>query len=383
MKFIALVLGNLRRSKLRTTLTVLSIFVAFFLFGLLCALKEGLTGGVNIADADRLVVRNKISMIQPLPVNYKNRIAAIPGVEAVAAASWFGGIYQDPKNFLSSMAVDPEDFLGVYHEYPISEEAKRDWLATRNGAIVGKDLLPKFKWNIGDTIPLTSPIWGQPEGQSAWEFKIVGTYDSTKKGGDTSSFYFRWDYFDEGKTEQKGLIGWATLRVKDPSQATAIAKAIDAEFANSPNETVTEGEGAFASSFAQQIGDIATIVLGVVGAVFFTILLVAGNTMSQAVRERTEEIGVLKAMGFSHRLVLFLVLAESSAIALLGGLAGLAGATVLAYVNPFASVLPTLNLTNRDLMIGVVSAIALGLVAGAIPALQAMRLQIATALRKN
>jgi putative ABC transport system permease protein len=383
MKFLSLVLGNFRRAKLRTILTVLSVFVAFLLFGLLCALKEGLLAGVNIADADRLVVRNKITLIQPLPVAYKNRIAAIPGVDAVAALTWFGGIYQDPKNFFATIPVDPETFLDVYREYPIPEETKREWLATRNGAIVGVSLMEKFKWKVGDTIPLTSPIWGQPEGESAWPLKIVGTYTTTKKGGDTASLYFRWDYFDEGKVERKGLIGWLTLRVKNPDQATAVAKSIDAEFANSPYETVTEGEGAFASSFAQQVGDIATIVAGVVSAVFFTILLVAGNTMSQAVRERTEEIGVLKAMGFSNGLVLFLVLAESCAISLTGGAAGLAVAAMISAANPFASVLPSFNLPDRDLVTGLLAALALGLVAGAVPALQAMRLQIATALRRH
>jgi len=383
MKFLSLVIGNLKRKKLRTVLTVLSAFIAFLLFGLLCALKEGLLAGVNIADADRLVVRNKITLIQPLPVNYKNRIATIPGVDAVAPLTWFGGIYQDPKNFFATIPVDPETFLDVYREYPISAETKSEWLKTRNGAIVGEALMKKFGWKVGDIIPLTSPIWGQPEGESAWQFKIVGTYDTTKKGGDTSSMYFRWDYFDEGKVEQKGLIGWLTLRVKDKDQATAVAKAIDAEFANSPYETVTEGEGAFASSFAQQVGDIGTIVAGVVGAVFFTILLVAGNTMSQSVRERTEEIGVLKAMGFNNGLILGLVLAESCAIALAGGLIGLAMAAVISAANPFATVLPSFNLPDRDLIRGIIFALVLGLVAGAIPAIQAMRLQIATALRRN
>lgn len=383
MKFVSLVLGNLKRKKLRTVLTVLSAFVAFLLFGLLCALKEGLLAGVNIADADRLVVRNKITLIMPLPVSYKNRIANIPGVDAVAAQTWFGGIYQDPKNFFATIPVDPETFLDVYREYPISAETKRDWLATRNGAIVGVSLAKKFGWKVGDTIPLTSPIWGQPKDESAWDFKIVGTYDTTKKGGDTASMYFRWDYFDEGKIERKGLIGWLTIRVKDQDQATAVAKAIDNEFANSPYETITEGEGAFASSFAQQVGDIGTIVAGVVSAVFFTILLVAGNTMSQSVRERTEEIGVLKALGFTNGLVLVLVLAESCVIALAGGLIGLAIAAAVAAANPFASYMPSFNLPDRDLVRGVLAALALGIVAGAIPAIQAMRLQIATALRRN
>ncbi len=383
MKFLSLVIANLKRKKLRTVLTVLSAFIAFLLFGLLCALKEGLMGGVNIADADRLIVRHKVTLIQPLPESYEARIARIPGVDAVAVQSWFGGIYQDPKNFFATIPVKPETFLDVYREFKVPENQKQEWLRTRNGAIVGPATMKRFGWKIGDTVPLTSPIWGQPKDQSAWEFKIVGSYEATKKGADSTSFYFRHDYFDEGKVERKGLIGWATVRVKNPDQAAAVAKAIDTEFENSPYETKAEPEGAFAASFAQQVGDIGAIVAGVVSAVFFTILLVAGNTMSQAVRERIEEIGVLKAMGFTNGLVLLLVLMESCFIAFLGGFLGLGLAWMIASSDPIPTIIPTLNLPHRDLLTGALFAVALGLIAGAVPAFQAMRLQIATALRRN
>lgn len=383
MKFLSLVIANLKRKKLRTVLTVLSAFIAFLLFGLLCALKEGLMGGVNIADADRLIVRHKVTLIQPLPESYEARIARIPGVDAVAVQSWFGGIYQDPKNFFATIPVKPETFLDVYREFKVPEDQKQEWLRTRNGAIVGPATMKRFGWKIGDTVPLTSPIWGQPKDQSAWEFKIVGSYEATKKGADSTSFYFRHDYFDEGKVERKGLIGWATVRVKNPDQAAAVAKAIDTEFENSPYETKAEPEGAFAASFAQQVGDIGAIVAGVVSAVFFTILLVAGNTMSQAVRERIEEIGVLKAMGFTNGLVLLLVLMESCFIAFLGGFLGLGLAWMIASSDPIPTIIPTLNLPHRDLLTGALFAVALGLIAGAVPAFQAMRLQIATALRRN
>ena len=383
MKFLSLVIANLKRKKLRTVLTVLSAFIAFLLFGLLCALKEGLMGGVNIADADRLIVRHKVTLIQPLPESYEARIARIPGVDAVAVQSWFGGIYQDPKNFFATIPVKPETFLDVYREFKVPEDQKQEWLRTRNGAIVGPATRKRFGRKIGDTVPLTSPIWGQPKDQSAWDFKIVGSYEATKKGADSTSFYFRHDYFDEGKVERKGLIGWATVRVKNPDQAAAVAKAIDTEFENSPYETKAEPEGAFAASFAQQVGDIGAIVAGVVSAVFFTILLVAGNTMSQAVRERTEEIGVLKAMGFTNGLVLVLVLMESCFIAFLGGFLGLGLAWMIASSDPIPTIIPTLNLPHRDLLTGALFAVALGLIAGAVPAFQAMRLQIATALRRN
>jgi len=383
MKFLSLVIANLKRKKLRTILTVLSAFIAFLLFGLLCAFKEGLMGGVNIADADRLIVRHKVTLIQPLPESYEARIGRIPGVDAIAVQSWFGGIYQDPKNFFATIPVKPETFLDVYREFKVPEDQKQEWLRTRNGAIVGPATMKRFGWKIGDTVPLTSPIWGQPKDQSAWEFKIVGSYEATKKGADSSTFYFRHDYFDEGKVERKGLIGWATVRIKNPDQAAAVAKAIDTEFENSPYETKAEPEGAFAASFAQQIGDIGKIVAGVVSAVFFTILLVAGNTMSQAVRERTEEIGVLKAMGFTNGLVLVLVLMESCFIAILGGALGLGLAWLIVSTAPIPSTIPPLVLLHRDLITGALFAVALGLIAGAVPAFQAMRLQIATALRRN
>ena len=180
-----------------------------------------------------------------------------------------------------------------------------------------------FNGKSGTAVPLTSPIWGEPANQAAWEFEICGIFDTTKKSADTSNLYFRYDYFDEARPRGKGEVGWYIVRTKDSAAAEATAKKIDEQFANSPYETKAESEGAFAAGFAQQIGDIGTILIAVLSAVFFTILLVAGNTMSQSVRERTEEIGVLKALGFTGGLVLLLVLAESCVIALLGGLAGL------------------------------------------------------------
>lgn len=384
MKFLGLVWSNLKRKKLRTALTLLAVFVAFLLFGFLCAIKEAFLAGVSLAGADRLVVRNKVSLIQNLPQSYAQRIASIPGVEAVGMQTWFGGIYQDPKNFLGSFPVEPETFLDLFPELILPAAQKQAWLATRNGAIVGEVSAKRFGWKIGDHVPLTSPIWGEPTGQPAWDFEIVGIYTGAKKGTDTSSFYFRHDYFEEARQRGKGMIGWFSARVNDPARAAEIARRIDDEFANSPYETKAEPEGAFAASFAQQVGDIGTIMTAVMSAVFFTILLVAGNTMGQAVRERTEELGVLKAMGFTSELVLVLVLLESCLIALVGGFAGLALAwAVTLGGSPAPSVLPIFYIPNKDLLIGAAIVLTLGFVAGAPPALQAMRLQIAEALRRG
>lgn len=383
MKFLLLVASSLRRKKLRTALTMLSVVVAFLLFGFLAILKQSLTAGVDVADASRIVVRHRVSIIQLLPAAYEARMERIAGVDDAMHLTWFNGIYQDPKNFFGSFPVKPEELLAMYPEYIVSDEQKAAWSRTRNGALVGRQLMERFGWNLGDRIPLVSPIWPNKNG-GAWEFEIVGVYDGAKKSTDLSGFYFRYDYFDEGRTYGEGQVGWYSVRVKDPKEAAAVAKAIDEEFANSYAETKAEPEGAFIQGWAQQIGDIGAIVTAIVSAVFFTILLVAGNTMGQAVRERTEEIGVLKAMGFSNGLVLGVVLAESFLIAGLAGLAGLGLAWLISLGgSPVPAMLPVFYLPPRDLLFGVALVVALGFLAGILPALQAMRLQIAVALRRQ
>lgn len=384
MKFLPLVLAGLKRRKLRTTLTFLSIFIAFMLFAFLGAIKEAFLAGVSMAGQDRLVTRHKVSLIQTLPQSHTARIKAVEGVAAACHFTWFGGIYQDPKNFFATMPTEPEEFLDMFPEFILDETEKQAWLATRTGAIVGRTTADRFKWKIGDRIPLQSPIWGQPAGQTQWEFEIVGIFEGAKKGTDTSGFYFRYDYFEEARQEQKGQVGWFTIRIANPDKAAEIAAKIDGEFANSAYETKTEPEGAFAAAFAQQVGDIATIVMAVVGAVFFTILLVAGNTMAQSVRERTEELGVLKAMGFTNPLVLRLVMLESCFIAIGGGFGGLGAAwLIIAAGNPVPTVLPVFYLPANSLILGALLAVALGVIAGALPAWQAMRLRISDALRRG
>jgi putative ABC transport system permease protein len=383
MKYLPLVWSNLKRKKLRTLLTLLSVAVAFFLYGVLGALKEGLTAGVSVAGADRLITRHKVSIIQMLPISYAARIAAIPRVTAVVPHTWFGGIYQDPKNFFPSIPVEPESFLAMFPEFVLPEAEKQAWLRTRTGAIVGRTTAQRFGWKIGDRIPLHSPIWARAGGGS-WEFDLVGIYDAGKKGADTSQFFFRYDYFDEARAGGKGLVSWFAIRVDDPAGADEAARQVDVEFANSASETKTEPEGAFLQGFAQQVGDIGAIMTAILSAVFFTILLVAGNTMAQAVRERTQELGVLKAMGFADGLVLVLVLAESCLIAGLGGFAGLGLAWLLtAGGSPAPALLPVFYLPTATLLMGVLFVVAVGLLTGALPALQAGRLSIAEALRKH
>lgn len=383
MKFLPLVWSNLLRRKLRTLLTLLSILVAFVLFGYLAAIRVGFGAGVEVAGMDRLIVRHRVSLTEPLPISYRERMAALPGVKSVVFQSWFGGIYQDPRNFFAQMPVEPEPFLAMFPEYLLPEEQKLAWLRTRTGAIAGRTTATRFGWKIGDRIPILSQIWPNKNGGQLWEFDLVGIYDGKERGTDTTTFFFRHDYFDENRAIGEGLVGWYTIRVLNPDAAAEVAAVVDREFANSSAETKTETEKAFLTGFARQIGDIGRIITAILGAVFFTILLVAANTMAQSVRERTEELGVLKAMGFGQGQVLALVLAESCLLAGLGGTAGLGVAALLISAgDPTNGALPVFYFPPRDVVLGLGIALALGLVSGAMPAWQAMRLEIADALRR-
>jgi putative ABC transport system permease protein len=364
-------------------LTLLSILVAFLLYGYLAAIREALNAGVSVANADRLVVRHKVSIAQLLPESYKTRIAEVPGVKGVTHQTWFGGIYQKPSNFFAQMPVEPELFLAIFPEFILPEEAKIAWLKTRTGAIAGRKTAEKFGWKVGDRIPLQATIWRKVNGDLSWEFDLVGIYDGAKQGTDTTQFFFRYDYFDESRAFAKGEVGWYIVRIADPNQAAEVAQRIDNEFANSPAETKAETEGAFVGAFAKQVGDIGTIMVAILSAVFFTILLVAGNTMAQAVRERTEELGVLKAIGFTDRQMLGLVLGESCFLSALGGFLGLVISWLLiSRGDPTRGALPMFYFPNQDLIIGLGLVLMLGLATGLLPALQAMRLRIADALRR-
>ena len=271
-------------------------------------------------------------------------------------------------------------------EISLPEAQKQAWLKTRTGAIIGRSLAERYGWKIGDRVPLKSPIW-TPKSGGAWEFEIVGIYDGTKKTADTTSLLFRYDYFDEARSGANGMVGWYQVRVDDPKRAIQVAAAIDAEFANSPAETKAQTEGAMFQGFASQLGNIAAIVTVILVAVFFTILLVAGNTIAQSVRERTQELGVLKAIGFSNELVLGVVLGESLVITVLGGLLGLVFGwflvTSLGQATFIKQYLPIFFIPTRDLFVGVGLTIVLGLVTGILPAIQAMRLRLADALRRE
>jgi len=383
VKFLPLIWSNLRRRKLRTLLTLLSIAVAFVLYGYLAAIERALDQGVSVAGADRLLTRHRVSITQPLQETAGPRIARLAGVQIVTPFVWFGGIYQDPKNFFGQMAVVPEPFLAMYPEYLLPEAQLQAWLRTKNGVIVGRKTAERFGWKVGDRIPLQPTVWQHKDGRPAWEFEIVGIFDGAQQGTDTTNFFLRYDYLEDARRFGKGLVTWFGVKVADPDAAAAVAERIDFEFANSASETKTETEGAFLRGWARQIGDITTIMAAILAAVFFTILLVAGNTMAQSVRERTDELGVLKAMGFTNSAVLALVLGESCFLASLGGAVGLLVAWLLIRTgDPTGGALPMFYFPLERVLVGLGLAVLLGLATGAVPAWQAMRLQIAEALRR-
>ena len=384
MKFVGLLLSNFKRHKTRTILTILSIVVAFVLFAYLGAIRTAFDYGVTVSGQDRLIVRHKVSIIQLLPSSYEADIERIEGVAEATHATWFGAIYQDPKNFFGQMPVKPEEFMRMYPEYLLPKEQMDAWLKTRTGAIVGRATADRFGWKVGDKIPLMATYWRAKEGDRLWTFDLVGIYDGARKETDTTNFFFRHDFFDEMRRGGEGLVGWYIIRVEDPKNAEAVAKAIDAEFANSPAETKTETEGAFIKGFAEQAGNIGAIVVFVLTVVFFTILLVAFNTMAQAVRERTSELGVLKAIGFTDGQVLRLVIAESLLIAIVGGSIGLTvGALAVGAGDPTNGALPAFMMRPGHAIFGVVCIVLLGIAAGLLPALQAMRMNPVDALRRE
>ncbi|MEP0774336.1 MAG: ABC transporter permease [Acidobacteriota bacterium] len=378
MKYLGLLLANLRRKKTRTVLTVGSFAVALFLFGLLAAIHFAFYQGIEVAGADRLVVINRVSIIQPLPLSYRDRLLQLPGVKAVTSANWFGGVYQDERNFFPQFAVDHETYREMFPEFLIDDDQWQSFVGDRQGCVVGAALAQRFGWQLGDRIPIRGTIF-----PGTWEFNIRAIYRGSRPGDDEGQFWFRRDYLEErGPQWIKGLVGWYTVRVDNGDDAAAVSRAIDERFANSPYETKTEPERAFAASFAKQMGNIEALILIIGGVVFFTLLLVTGNTQALAVRERTTELAVLKTIGFSNRFALVLVLAESLLVALVGGLLGIAAAKL---VTPgLTEALPgfTVFLPTGDLLLGLLLALAVGLAAGLLPALSAMRLKVVDALRR-
>ena len=385
MKYLHLIWAALFRRKTRTFLTLISILAAFLLFGMLDGVRSSFNDiGKSAAGAQRLQTASKLSFIETLPQALGARIAQVPGVKDVAYANWFGGAYQDPHNQIVSFAVSP-NYVDQYPEIDFTPAMRKAFDSTRTGILVGDKIAQKYHWKVGDKIPLQSTIFPQHDGSKNWSFDIVGIMgpSAKDKGGFLEGvILLHWKYFDESTPYNRGHVGWYITRVGDVSQNDRVAKAIDALSANSDHETRTMTEQAAFASQVKQVADIGLIVGAIMGAVFFTLLLLTGNTMAQAVRERTSELAVLKTIGFSSQAVMAMVLAESVLLVVLGGVLGLGLAAVLGPIVSAGSGgtvgFPPVGLTSW--LLGVALMIGIGLLVGALPAMRALRLNIVDAL---
>jgi putative ABC transport system permease protein len=375
MKYFGLIWKNAWRKKIRTSLTILSVFVAFLLFALLSAFGYAFKVGEEAADAERLITIDKISLINLLPIAYQNRIAATEGVHSVTHSTWFGGFYQEQRNQFPQFPVAPHEYFAMYPELRLPEEQFEAWTKNRTGAVVGQALAETFGWEVGDRVPIQATIWTKNDGGRTWEFDIDGIFTNDDPRGNTSLFLFHYDYFDEARAFGQGLVGWYILRVEPGASPVDVRSAVDVQFENSRNQTETSTEAAFAQSFAKQYGNITLIVSLVLGAVFFTLLLVS---------ERISELAVLKTLGFEDRTVLGIVLSESILIMLIGGLLGIGVGWVLVQgvSQQAGAFLPGIYFSPGAMLAGFAMMVGAGVIAGIFPALQAMRLSIIDALAR-
>jgi len=383
MKYFSLVWTTLWRKKTRTLFTLLSVIVAFLLFGVLETVDYAFShadGGIT--GADKLVTTNKYSITLQLPFSDVQQIRSVQGVAEVTWMTWFGGYYQESKNFVFAVPIDTDTYFNLHKdEFIVSDAEMNAFRTTRTGGLVNRALMKKFGWKVGDKIPLHSTIWTQKNGSLDWTFDIVGSFDAkdpTQASQQSSTLLFHYELFDEGRSFGKGNVGWFEERVADPAQSVAIANRIDALFANSSDETKTQPAKEFSMAFVKQFGDIGFVLRAILGAVFFTLLFLTGNTMMQSVRERVPELAVLKTLGFSDTTVLGLVIAESLLLCMTAALVGLAlsfGALPILKLG-----LQGVDVSPRAILPGIGVAVLLALIVGMPPALGAMRLNIVDAL---
>jgi len=384
MKYWPLVWAGLFRRKARTILTLLSVIVSFLLLGLLHAVTVAFESGADTADARRLLTTARYSIIEPLPLSYLRRIEQVPGVSAVAHADWFGAKYQDVSNAFPVFAVDPRRYLAMYPEFDIAPDQLDAFAGTRTAAVAGRRLIERFGWRLGQKLPISSEIHPRADGDMNWEFELVGMLDAEDPAvrGNTDVVLINVAFFDEARQTGKGTTGWYIERIADSGQARAIAAEIDRRFLNSPDETKTQPEKESASGFARQIGDVGALVARILAAVFFTILLLTGNTMAQSIRERVPELAILKTLGFSDGRLTALVLGEAMLLMLTGAAVGMtAVAGLLPVVNgATGGRFPPLYVGASTWLLAAGIAVGVALAVGLPPALRAQRLRIVDAL---
>ncbi|WP_045758138.1 ABC transporter permease [Xanthomonas albilineans] len=382
MKYFSLVWAQLFRSKTRTLLTLLSVVAAFLLFGMLDSVRVAFNSGGSIEGVNRLVVTSRLSITQSLPIRLGAQIREVAGVRDVTSAMWFGGIYKDPKNFFANSSVAP-NYFDVYRELQLPPEQLKAFHATRTGAIVGESLAKEFGWKLGDTIPLQATLFPRG-GSNDWPLQLVGIFrskDRTLAANEERQLMMNWKYFDESNDYIKNKVSWYTVTLDNPDHASRVAQAIDAISANSDHETKSQTESAFQQAFVKQFADIGMIVTSIMGAVFFTLLLLTGNTMAQAVRERIPELATLKTLGFKDGTMLTLVMVESVLLIGLGGAIGLGLAALIlpGLASKAMGMLPP-NVPLQTWLVGAGLIVVIGVVVGVLPALRAKRLKIVDAL---
>jgi putative ABC transport system permease protein len=382
MKYFLLLFKNARRNKRRTSLTILSIAIAVFLFSSLRAILDGFQSAVESTSSTRIVTVRSTSVIFPMPISHYEAIKGIDGVRDVSWASWFGGIYKDPSNFFAQFAIDPESYLRMYPEIVLSADEKQSFLGDRTGAIVGDGLARRYGFKVGDRVVLKVgiPVYGSQD----FAFTVRGVYAPGVRGFDNQTMFFHWKYADE-RSRLPGMVGWYVAELSDPSMAPGVSSAIDQRFANTPYETKTETEKAFQASFVSMMGNLNMLLGSIILAVIITTLFVAGNTMAMSVRERTTEVAVMRTLGFPARTIFLLVAGEALLIAIVGGVVGAALARIVMSSDNFnvlASIVPGFFVSSRNLATALGLAAMIGLIAGAVPATMAARLKVVDALRR-
>lgn len=372
-----LVWANLARNKKRTILTIGSVAVAFFLFGLLRSVITTLDAASNLGSEARLVTSSASGITFVLPEAHANRLRAVDGVKSVSWSNWFGGYYQNPQDFFAQFAIEPETYLPMYPEIEIVQGDKDAFLRERTAALVGVGLLEKYGWKLNQTVTLKGTIFA-----GDWPFEIRAVYRPTNPSFGDDVMFFHYAYLYE-RSNGRISPGWFILQLNDPTRAPDIATTIDAMFKNSTAPTKTETERAFQAGFVTMWGNIGFLVTAIGTAVFFAILFVAANTMMMAVRERLGEIAILKTLGFGDRLLAGMVIGEAALITLLGGAIGL-GLAKVAFMGrtPLSTFFPGFGVTGGTILLGLLLALLLGVITGAIPAWQSARLSVAGGLRR-
>jgi len=384
MRVLKLIYKNMLRHKLRTTLTVLGIAVAVTSFGLLRTVVTAWYSGVESSAANRLITRHSVSFIFPLPFSYRDRISMIDGVQKVAFANWFGGVYIDKKEFFARLGVDADNYFEVYPELLISPDQLQAFKQDRSGCIIGEQIAQRYNLKVGDIMPVEGDIY-----PGKWEFTIRGIYKPRDKTTDPSNMLFQWKYIEERLRqewpERAGYVGWYITEIKDPKNSAAISKKIDELFSNSPAETKTETERAFQQGFMASVSAILTAMNVMSFVIIGIILLVLGNTMIMGTRERTREYAVLKTLGFSKAHLFGLIGGESLSIAMIGAALGLA--LTFPMIKGFESALPKgwfpiFNLETVTLLLACGSAFLVGLLAAIFPLQRAISTKIVDGLRQ-